>query len=112
MTLPAGKLNHRVELWSPSTEKDAGGETVETYVSRGSCWAEVAPLSAKEFISSASFNSKIVARVSIRRREIEANWLIGFRGKYYNVEGVLPDPISGLEYLALPVSYGIRVDPP
>lgn len=110
MSIAAGKLNHRVELFELATDKDSSGETVEEYVSRGSCWAEVVPLSGKEFISAASFNSKIVARVVMRKREIEANWQIRFRGKRYNVEAVLPDPVSGLEYINLPVSYGIQVE--
>lgn len=97
---------------SIETTKDSNGDTVEEWVSRGSCWAEVVPLSAKEFVSASSMNSKVVARVTIRyRSDVQANWRIFFRGRYYNIEGVLPDPVSGLEYMTLPVSYGIQVDP-
>jgi SPP1 family predicted phage head-tail adaptor len=111
MSMAAGKMNHRITLQSIVTTKDSNGDTLEEWVDQGSVWAEVVPLSAKEFINSSSFNSKIVARITIRKREVEANWRILFRGKYYNVEGVLPDPVSGLEYLTLPVSYGIQVQP-
>lgn len=31
-----------------------------------------------------------------------------YRNKVYSIHGVLPDPDSGLEYLTLPVSEGVR----
>lgn len=111
MTQAAGKLNHRIRLESIGTTQDANGDTVEFWNDEGSCWAEVAPLSAREFFSAAAMQSKVVARVTIRyRSDIQANWRIQFRNRYYNIEGVLPDTVSGLEYLTLPVSYGIMVE--
>ncbi|HEM0058926.1 TPA: head-tail adaptor protein, partial [Escherichia coli] len=31
-----------------------------------------------------------------------------FRGKLYSIEGILPDPDSGLEYLTLACSEGVK----
>lgn len=33
---------------------------------------------------------------------------ITHRGKVYNIAGVLPDNMSGLEYITLPVSEGVN----
>lgn len=108
MTKASGKLNHRVRLESLETVQDSSGDPVEEWTHAGDVWAEVAPVSAKEFVSSAAMQSKVVARITIRyRSDIQANWRIQFRGRYYNIEGVLPDVVSGLEYLTLPVSYSI-----
>ena len=32
---------------------------------------------------------------------------IVFRGRLFNIEGVLSDPVSGLEYMTLPCSEGL-----
>lgn len=108
MTQAAGKLNHRIRFESLETSQDSNGDTVEDWISQGDVWAEVVPSSAREFISASAMQSRVVARITVRRRsDIEPNWRILFRGQYYNIEGVLPDPVSGLEYLTLPVSYYI-----
>lgn len=109
MTQAAGKLNHRVRLESLQTSQDVSGDTVETWTHEGDVWANVSPVSGKEFIASAATQSKIVARITVRyRADIQATWRILFRGRYYNIEGVLPDVVSGLEYLTLPVSCGVQ----
>lgn len=108
MTQAAGKLNHRIRLESLETSQDSSGDTVEDWIHEGDVWAEVAPVSAREFVSAAAMQSKVVARITIRyRSDVQANWRIQFRNRYYNIEGVLPDTVSGLEYMTLPVSYSI-----
>lgn len=110
MTQAAGKLNHRVRLESLETSQDANGETVETWTHQGDVWANVSPVSGKEFISSAAMQSQIVARITVRyRSDIQATWRILFRNRYYNIEAVLADVVSGLEYLTLPCSLGVLV---
>jgi SPP1 family predicted phage head-tail adaptor len=53
-------------------------------------------------------HTKVVARITIRYREnINATMRVVHKGKAYNIEGVLPDPDSGMEYLTLPVSEGV-----
>lgn len=112
MTQAAGKLNHRVELWSQNTTQDVNGNPVFVWSPQGSVWAEVVPLSAREFVSAAAMQSKVVARITLRyRSDIQPTWKIRFRSIWYNIEGVLPDAVSGLEYMTLPVSYGIEVTP-
>lgn len=112
MTQAAGKLNHRIRLESLQTSQDANGETVETWTHEGDVWANVSPVSGKEFIASAAMQSQIVARVTVRyRADIQATWRILFRNRYYNVEAVLADVVSGLEYLTLPCSLGVSVYP-
>lgn len=111
MTQAAGKLNHRITFLAVTSAQDSAGDLVETWAEVGSVWAEVVPVSAREFIAAAAVQSKVVARITIRRREVFSDWLIRFRGQYYNIEGVLPDPVSGLEYLTLPVSAHVQVTP-
>ncbi|HDG7399279.1 phage head closure protein, partial [Klebsiella pneumoniae] len=49
----------------------------------------------------------VTTRITIRYREgVTRKHRILFRGRIYNIEGVLPDPRSGREYLTLPCSEG------
>lgn len=105
MTQAAGKLNHRIRFNSLQTAQDSNGDPVEQWIDEGEVWAEFVPSSAREFVSSQQMQSKVVGRFTIRRHpRVQANWRISFRGQHYNIEGVLPDPVSGLEYFTLPVS--------
>lgn len=114
--LKAGKLRHRitiqqqVEVQNP----DNGAMSVD-WSNVATVWAAIEPLSAKEFIASESETSKITTRVTIRfRTDVTAKMRLLHNKKgvdfYYNVEGVLPDKDSGLEYLTLPCSEGVRYE--
>lgn len=111
MTQAAGKLNHRITFVAVTSAQDSAGDLVESWDEVRSTWAEVVPVSAREFVSAAAVQSKVVARITVRRQEVFPDWKIRFRGQYYNIEGVLPDPVSGLEYLTLPVSVNVQATP-
>lgn len=74
-------------------------------------WASIEPLSAREFVAAEAEASKITTRIAIRYRpDVTAKMRLyhSAKGKYYNIEGVLSDVNSGLEYLTLPCSEGVR----
>lgn len=108
--MQAGKLRHRIELQKPVSAQDpVSGEIVRSWEYVATLWAEVTPLSVREFIAAQASQSEISARIKIRRRtDVTARHRIVFRGQIYNIEGVLPDPESGLEYLTLPCSEGVN----
>lgn len=108
MSLAAGKLRHQVELQTPIEFKNANGERTETWAHVAYLWASVEPLSAKEFVTAQQTQSKITTRITIRRRDdVNASMRILYRGEVFNIEGVLTDPVSGLEYQTLPCSSGL-----
>lgn len=111
MSLAAGKLRHQVQIQQPVTVIDSNGERTETWEHVAYVWAAVEPLSAKEFMTAQQIQSKVSTRITIRYRDsIDATMRIVFRGKLFNIEGVLSDPVSGLEYLTLPCSQGLVSD--
>lgn len=107
-TLYAGRLRHRVTIQQQVHGMDANGARTVTWQDVASVWAAVEPLSAKEFIQSASVQSNVVARVTIRYRVLLPSMRIVHNGQAYNIHGVLPDKASGMEYLTLPVSTGVN----
>jgi SPP1 family predicted phage head-tail adaptor len=114
--MQSGKLRHRITPQKFVTNQDPEtGAPIKTWVNLiqttpdNGIWAEVYPLSAREFIAAQATQNEITTRITIRRRDdITAQCRILFRGKIYNIEGILPDPDSGLEYLTLPCSEGVN----
>lgn len=109
--MQAGKLRHRVTFQSPGTTQDpVTGEMVRGWAT---VWdkvpASVEPLSVKDFIASSATQSALTARIMIRYREgVLPSMRILHRGNVYNIQGVMPDPDSGREYLTLAVSAGVN----
>lgn len=110
MGIASGKLRHKVALQRRvRTQDPVTGEITHEWQTVANVWASVEPLSAREFISAQAVQSKVSARIVIRYRpDVDAAMRIMHRGKMYNIEGVLPDPVSGLEYLTLPCSEGVN----
>jgi len=117
-TLVAGKLRHRliiqelVDVADSSGEvQDSSGAPMQEWQDVVTVWGAIEPLSAREFITAQSEQSKVIAKITIRARAgITAAMRIFHQGanKYYNIEGLLFDNDSGKEYLLIPVSEGIR----
>lgn len=105
--IAAGRLRHRIDiLESVEARTPTGSTTVSWQPWALSVAAEFAPISVRELYTyNAQFASIIAARVTLRYREgMNARMRIQFRGKLYNIEGVMPDRDSGLEYFTVPVS--------
>ncbi len=118
--LNAGRLRHRIRIEHLVNMEDSAGEVQnesgeleQEWVTLAEVWAAIDPLSAKEFVAAQSEQSKVVARITIRyRTDLDASMRIyhAAKGLYYNIEGILSDKDSGLEYLTLPVSEGVRYE--
>jgi SPP1 family predicted phage head-tail adaptor len=106
----AGKLRHRITIQKPGLTQDPiSGEMVPGWEEVRKVWADKRPSSAREFKQSAATQSEITGEFQIRYRDgIDASMRILHRGKVYNIEGVLPDDESGLQWLTLPYSEGVN----
>lgn len=109
MPMPAGKLNHRVTIQERVPESSPTGSVIYSWRDKyENIAAQVAPLSVREFIASGGEVSNVIARITIRYfPELNHNMRILHRGKIYDVAGILPDNVSGLEYITIPVSEGV-----
>jgi SPP1 family predicted phage head-tail adaptor len=109
MALSSGKLRHRVQLQrSVQVQDPVTGDLSSSWVDVAKVWAAVEPLSAREFTASSAVQSAITTRITIRYRQVDASMRILHLGRIYNIEGVLADKDSGLEYLTLPCSEGVN----
>ncbi|MBN5310471.1 phage head closure protein [Serratia marcescens] len=107
--MQAGKLHHRITLQKPvKVQNPETGSVENIWQNLAQLWAEVSPLSAREFVAAQAMQNSVTTRITIRyRQDIEPKYRILFRGKIFNIEGILSDPESGLEYLTLPCSEGV-----
>lgn len=121
MSLEAGKLQHRVRIERYAALLDSNGNELQDPVTGeiprewqevATVWAEIAPISGREFIMSQAIQSQVTARLTIRYRDgIDASMRAvhvrrGRPDTIYNIKAVLSDVESGLEYLTLPCSTG------
>lgn len=111
MALAAGKLRHRLLIQKPVTTQNPNtGEMQITWTDVASVWGSMEPLSAREFIAANAQQSEVKGKAVIRHRDdVDATMRIVYRGKTHNILGVLGDNVSGLEYMTLPISEGVRV---
>jgi SPP1 family predicted phage head-tail adaptor len=105
----AGRLRHRIRIDEQVTLKNSFGEQTTEWEEVATVWAAIEPLSARESMIAGQTQSKVSARLVIRARsDIMASMRAVHvkTGTIYNIEGVIRDPDSGLEWITLPVSQG------
>lgn len=110
MTIESGKLRHRIIIEEPVYAQDqATGGMTPTWQQFALAWAAIEPLSARDLVAAKAQQSKVIARIVCRAvAGIAPNMRISHNGRIYSIEGILPDKESGLEYITIPVSEGIK----
>ncbi len=66
--MQAGKLRHRIQIYSPVETRDANGGFVRSWNLDEIVWGSVEALSGKELIEGAQVNSQVTHKVTIRYR--------------------------------------------
>lgn len=107
----SGKLCHKVQLQEQQITQDpVTGEMLTTWVTIAQPWAEIVPMSGREFMAAGAEQSEVRGRIVIRYRDdVDASMRVVYRGKYYNIFAVLPDAESGREHLTLMTGEGVRL---
>lgn len=103
-------FNQRLLLQRPTLVQDlASGAMVTFWVDVGRVWASVDPLSARDFIAAQAVQSEVSVRIVIRYRAgvDQTMRLLGADGVVYAIKGVLPDKVTGREFITLPCSQGV-----
>lgn len=108
----AGKLRHKVQLQTRVETQDATtGEMGVAWVTTAEPWAEIVPMSAREFIAAQAEQSEVRGRIVIRyRSNVDASMRVVYRGEHYVIHGVMRDAESGREHLTLMVGAGVRIE--
>lgn len=110
--IASGRLRHKVRLQDQQIAQDSTtGEMVKTWVTIAEPWAEVVPMSAREFIAASAEQSEVRGRMTIRYRgDVDASMRIVHRGKWYAIQGVMEDAESGKEHITIMTGEGVRLN--
>ena len=108
----SGDLRHKVQLQSKTITQDGHtGEMVASWATVANVWAQIVPLSGREFLASSAEQSEVTGRIVIRYRDdVDPTMRFVYRGKWYAIKAVLPDAESGLEHLTCMVGEGVRLN--
>jgi SPP1 family predicted phage head-tail adaptor len=104
------RLRHRIDIDERTLVEDPMGGSSLTWAPFATAVpAEVAPLSAREFLSANQTHGEVTARITIRWMDgLDATMRIRHGDTVYNIAGVLPDAKSGREHITLPVTAGVN----
>lgn len=110
--MEAGKLRHRIEIQQKITPRDpsTGNFLDPIWVEFAKVWAGVEDSSARDLVAAKAAKSAATGRMVIRYRAgVLPTMRVLYRGEIYSIEGPpLADKVSGLEYLTLLVSKGVK----
>lgn len=110
--MEAGKLRHRIEIQHKITLRDpsTGNFLEPAWVEFAKVWASVEDSSARDLVAAKAAKSQTTGRMVIRYRPgVLPTMRILYRSEIYSIEGPpLTDKESGLEYLTLLVSKGVK----
>lgn len=84
-------LRDRITLLEPFEEKNADGQLIQTYVERGTVWANIKHRPGSEAFQHSRMEAKspatIALRVSTLTRKISSEWRIATTDRAYEVKG-------------------------
>lgn len=110
--MKSGTLRHHVTIKENRVTQDSTtGEMVSSWVQVCRPWAQIVPMSARDYLAANAAQSEMRGRIVIRwRGDVEAGMRVEYRGKYYQIIGVMEDDKSMREHLTLMVTEGVRLE--
>ena len=95
-----GDLDKRVALQYQTRTPDGMGGFSVAWVTAGTVWAAVWPVSASEQVKAGATTMVATHRIRIRYRLIKASWRVLYNGRYFSVVSIT-DPNEAHEWLDL-----------
>lgn len=114
MSLDPSRLRHIVRFEEKRVVVDEDGERTESWVVVfPRVYAAVEPLSVRDLMAAGAEQSEVSARIVVRWRPgFHHGMRIVHGEEVYHIKGLQRDPESGLEWLTIPVSLGLRDSDP
>lgn len=108
VAITAGRLSHRVEIHRKSTTFSDTNAEIIAWVLFAVVWAEIVPLSGREYLRAEQIQSPVMARGTIRTLAgITADMRLVYGATIYNIAAVLDDP-RFVRHQTLMLSQGIN----
>lgn len=85
-----GKLRHRITLQRQIHAQNDYGAVVTTWQGIATVWAEIKPISGREYFEASQVQSEVTTQIWIRYRDgIEPTMRVAHNGKQYEIVSVL-----------------------
>jgi len=86
----AGELRHRVTIQQKSVTRNTLGEEVVTWQDVATVWADVQPLSGKEYFDAQQVNAEVTVRIRIRYRTgVKPEMRVVFGSRVFDIQAVI-----------------------
>ncbi|NTW70675.1 MAG: phage head closure protein [Eubacteriaceae bacterium] len=92
-----GKLRYKISIEAYTPTRDSYGAEIASWNEVAKVWAEVAPLSGKEYFSSKQVNSEVTTKITIRYLEgLNTKMRIAFKNRIYDILSIInPEERNG-----------------
>lgn len=82
----SGDLRKRITLQRPVVTRDAEGDETRTWMDVRTVWAQIEPLSGREFFEVQVQTGEITTRIRIRYMQgITTMWRVKYRARYFEI---------------------------
>lgn len=90
LSLPAGRLRHRIEIQNYETTHDDWGQPIQGWSHWATVWASVEPLQGREFFAAQALQSQTTVRIRMRYRPgVTSVMRVLWGGQIYDIESVI-----------------------
>jgi SPP1 family predicted phage head-tail adaptor len=88
--MEAGALRHKVIIEQPVETVNSLSEVITSWTTFTTVWAEILPLSGKEYWSSKQVNSEVTGKIRIRYKSgITPKMRVKYGTRIFNIEAVM-----------------------
>jgi SPP1 family predicted phage head-tail adaptor len=90
LSLPAGRLRHRIEIQNYEMTQNDWGEVIYTWSPWATVWASIEPLQGREFFAAQALQSQTTVRIRMRYRPgVTSVMRVLWDGQIYDIESVI-----------------------
>ena len=95
--MQVGRMRYRIEIQDYKSTQDAAGFETREWMTVHTVWADIAPVSGKEYMASNRETAEITNKIYIRFRSgIKSTMRIKHGDRIFEIESVLGDKRSGM----------------
>lgn len=100
--MKAGKLRHRITIQNPVETTNDVGDVTTTWEDFATVWAEIIPLSGREYWESKQVNSEVTGKIRIRYLAgVTPKMRAKFGDRIFNIEAVINPEEKNIELVLL-----------
>jgi SPP1 family predicted phage head-tail adaptor len=95
--MKVGRMRYRIEIQDYVSSTDIDGFAIQEWTTIHTVWADITPVSGKEYLSSNQETAEVTGKIYIRYLEgIKTTMRIQYGRRYFDIESILTDDRAGM----------------